>query len=187
MIKNLTNMLKPWYRQLGTHPEYTWYVPICHQQIHWLFIKINTLQQKIEQYDSLTLLNIRDYTFRLKTFLEHCNQQTWQTSQKHTQQQTNGYDCGAHILAERHSQVRYIPPQWHAQLSQKSIPDLLFKTKPSTLFTNGSEETDTKLVLSAPDSTTKLPPLQSTQLEPSPPPPPRKQNPPREKKWQTKT
>ena len=129
-----TLSLAPWHRKLTTYPDRTWYVPVCHRRIHWIFLKINPSNHTIEQYDSLISLQTPDYTHYLKPILEEGDEQPWRTTYPTTQQQQNGYDCGLHVLAEIHRQVylQTLPPASFPH--RNAILQTLTGTLPATYY-----------------------------------------------------
>lgn len=67
-VRNSSEMLRPWHTKLRNHPEKTCYIPICYQQVHWIFLKIDPHTSQIEHYDSLKAVGAGDYTQTLHGF-----------------------------------------------------------------------------------------------------------------------
>ena len=126
--------LEPWYRRLREKPRNIWYIPVCHLRRHWLLIKINPSTRTVEQIDSLGLRASGNYTKRVCELMEACTHKTWKTQHIPTIVQVNGYDCGAHIVAEVHRQVRgYHIPANHVP-SRQAIKALYDGIPQRTLY-----------------------------------------------------
>ena len=130
---NPRTMLHPWYQKLRQAPHKTWYIPICHNHTHWIFLKIDPRLHHIAQYDSLLRLGTEDYTHRLWPFLEDRDQHPWSTGQGQTPQQINGYDCGVHVLAEIHRQVNH-HPHTNMPANRASVTVLLTEGHVNTMY-----------------------------------------------------
>lgn len=107
--RTTTLMLEPWHQQLHNCPDTTWYIPVCHQQIHWIVLELNPHNHTNKQYNILKTLSTQDYKQYIKPFLEEQDEHRWQTTHPETQQQINRYDCGTYVIAEFHRQKHQQP------------------------------------------------------------------------------
>ena len=97
--------LDPWIQKLREQSLHTWFIPVCHQRRHWLLLKINPHKRTVEQIDSMGMGASGNYTQRVRVILEARDNAPWRTQHTPTELQVNGYDCGAHVIAEVHRQV----------------------------------------------------------------------------------
>ena len=77
------------------------FIPINHNQNHWLMIHVNLNTKQIEQYDSLSRHTNKNYATIIQDYLSQILKTTkhkWQTKQETIPQQNNGYDCGMYVL-----------------------------------------------------------------------------------------
>ena len=100
--------MERWVREM-IHSTQIWYLPIHHQKVHWLYLRINPSTRHVYQHDSLPAVTDIDYTIRMCEWLRLYSSRHWTGKLAATPQQCNGYDCGVNVLA-------HIPHRLQSQL-----------------------------------------------------------------------
>ena len=86
---------KAWSNKITKHIKtaHSIFIPINHNQNHWLLIHVDIKHKQIQQIDSLKTYTTKNYAIIIQEYLariSNTQNEEWQTIQENTPQQTNG-------------------------------------------------------------------------------------------------